>query len=128
MTKEVQHFQFELSAGHVATDGGGVLTSVISTQQDLQLRWEISEHWEARVTGENSNMQALSSAYNNGKVQSQSVGFALERRFMPRLSAQLGYEYTRQRVGGALPFFFNMDRNIVSFSITYRIKDVLLGR
>lgn len=128
ITKDIQHFQFELSGRHVETDGGGVLTSVINTQQDLQLRWELSEHWEARVSAENSDTLALSPAYSNARVQSQSGGFALERRFTPRLSAQLGYQYTRQRVGGTLPFFFNMDRNIASFSVTYRIKDVLLGR
>jgi hypothetical protein len=128
ITKDIKHFQFELSGQHIETDGGGVLTSVVNTQQNLQLRWELTEHWEARVSVENSDTLALSSAYSNARVRSQSGGFALERRFTPRLSARLGYEYTRQRVGGTLPFFFNMDRNIASFSITYRIKDLLLGR
>jgi hypothetical protein len=128
ISKEIQHFQFQLSGQHIATDGGGVLTAVISTHEDLQLRWLISEHWEARLTGENSNTLALSPAFSNGKVQSQRGGFVMVRHFTPRLSAKLGYDYTRQRVGGTLPFFFNMDRNIVSFSVTYRVADFLLGR
>jgi hypothetical protein len=128
ITKEIQHFQFQLSGQRIATDGGGVQTGVINTQEDLQLRWLISEHWEARLTGENSNTRSLSPTLSNGQMQSQRVGFVMVRRFTPRLSAKFGYDYTRQRVGGQLPFFFNMDRNLVSFSVTYRVADFLLGR
>ena len=128
ITKDVRHFQFQISGRHTATDGGGVLTSVIDTYEDAAVRWDISEHWEARLTGENSATLALSPAFSNGKVQSQDGGFALVRHFTPRLSAQLGYDYTRQRVAGAVPFFVNMDRNLASFSITYRLADFPLGR
>ncbi len=128
VSRQIQHFQLQLSGEHLATDGGGVLTSVSSTQGDLQLRWILTEHWEARLTGEDSKTLALSPAFSGGRLQSQTGGFALVRRFSPRWSATLGYGYTRQRVGGTLPFFYNMDRNIASISITYRILDFRLGR
>ena len=31
-----------------------MLTSVIDTYEDAAVRWDISEHWEARLIGENS--------------------------------------------------------------------------
>jgi hypothetical protein len=105
-----------------------VLTGVIKTQEDSQLRWLVSEHWEVRLTAENSNTTAISPGFSSGNVHGQRVGFAMVHRFTPRLSANFGYDYTRQRVGGTLPFYYNMDRNIVSFSLTYRVADFLLGR
>lgn len=128
LTKEIQHVQFQLSGQHIATDGGGVLTAVIKTQEDSQLRWLVSEHWEVRLTAENSNTTAISLGFSSGNVRGQRVGFAMVRRFTPRWSANFGYDYTRQRVGGTLPFYYNMDRNIVSFSVAYRVADFLLGR
>lgn len=128
LTKEIQHFQLQLSGQHIATDGGGVLTGVIKSQEDAQLRWLMSEHWEVRLTGENSNMTAISPGFSSGSVRGQHFGFVMVHRFTPRLSANFGYDYARQRIGGTLPFYYNMDRNIVSFSVTYRIADLPLGR
>lgn len=118
----------EIGAQRVYTDGGGLLTGVMGTSEDANLRRRLVRKWDLLLRTGVARSSALGQVFANGSVDDQTAGAALEYHFMPTMTAQLGYNYIRQRISGTVPFLANMDRSYASFSLFFEPARIPLGR
>ena len=128
VAKQFRHALVEVSAQRGATDGGGLLTSVMNTSESGHVQWGISRMWGVDVYAENAESVALSGILDSGSIRSQRVGVGVYHQFTSALGARFGYDFIRQRTDLAIPIVNNMDRDVVSFRLIYRFHEIPIGR
>jgi hypothetical protein len=118
----------QVSLQQIASDGGGVFTSVTNSSESLDLRRQLFRHWDVLLTGVNAQSRALSTLFGGAVLNGQTGSLSIERELGTNLVAQLGYQAGRQRVSGTYPFQVDMNRNYISLGFIYRVGRIPMGR
>lgn len=119
---------FRFSAQRMVSDGGGLLTAVTNTSEAVEFRRRLTRYWDVVLTAVNGRSLSLQSSTGRGKVDTQSLGIALERPITENLSVHGEFNYLRQRTNQVVPFEANIDRNRAMIGIFYRIGAYKLGQ
>ncbi|MHB8655936.1 MAG: hypothetical protein ACYDA9_18895 [Terriglobia bacterium] len=116
----------EISAQRSVQDGGGLLATVMNTDFSGGIKRELIRHWAGVFEVDAARSQALGAAFAGSRLDSQSAGVAIEHAFTENLTGRLAYNFIRQRGTGQLPFLPDLDRNRVSFTISYQFRRKVL--
>ncbi len=126
LVRESDRTAVQISARRTVTDGGGLLASVVTnTLLDVTVRQRIGRAWHASW---NANASQSSAVLFDSEIRGSSMGLALERGLTEALSARLAYNFLHQRSHGPVPLLTDIDRNRVSFGLSYRVGAIALGR
>jgi hypothetical protein len=109
-------------------DGGGLLTSVVNTAANFDVRRSLVRHWDLLLGAMVAKSAALSPLLGDASVKDQTATLKVERQLSTLFVAQVGYAADRQRVNGNLPFLLNMNRNYISLGVFCRLDQIPLGR
>jgi hypothetical protein len=114
----------QLSAQRAVTNGGGILQTVTNSNEGLQVRRLLQRNFDVIVLATNAQSVELhSNGLGQGKVNTQTVGAALEHPLSESLGVHFEYDYQRQRVNQFVPFNTNLDRNTYTVSLFYRLGE-----
>jgi hypothetical protein len=123
-----QNTAFQVGAQRQVSDGGGLLTTVISSEVTGSLRHKLSKRLDAVWNGSYARNSALLSGPAGGLVQDEIAGFSIEDSIHENLALRWGYTFTHQSGSGAATVFGTLNRNIVYFKVMYRLVRIPLGR
>ena len=93
-----------LTAQRLISDGGGLLTTVVSVYEGAELRRRLVYASDLVLTVGNARSVALQGLGGRGAVDSQSAEIALEHSVFENLSVHFDYHVSRQRVNQYVPF------------------------
>jgi hypothetical protein len=111
----------QASAEHSITNGGGLLMTVETTYEGLELRRALGRDWDMVLTGTNSRAEALQDQGERGRINAQLAGAAFEHPIFDRLSMHFEYDYMRQRINQFVPLGTNVNMSQFSAALFYRI-------
>jgi hypothetical protein len=118
----------QASVQQIASDGGGVFTSVTDISESFDVRRELRKHWDLLMTVTTGQSRALSGLFGGAVLSGQAGSLSVERDIGSKLVAQVGYQAGRQRVSGTYPFQVDMNRNYISLGFIFRFNRIPLGR
>jgi len=110
------------------SDGGGLVTLVSNTSEDLEIRRRLWHGLDAVFTGGNVQSTSFSDVFGRGAIRSQNGGITLEYPLQYGFLFHAGYIYVRQTIGGNLPFAFDVNHNRVAIGFFYQPRPHPLGR
>ena len=113
----------QISAQRVITNGGGVLETVTNSYEGLQARRLLQHGWDVIILATNAQSTSLHGGFGPGKVNTQTIGAAVEHPVSESLGLHFEYDYQRQRVNQFVPFGTNLDRNTYTVSVFYRLGE-----
>ena len=119
---------FRANASHEVSDGGGLLDAVTSDAAETSLERRISRQWTVEWAAGWERNASLPSALLQGQLQGEYGRIALRHPVSETVRAAMGYEFERQRGNGPAPPGADFDRNFVYVTLTYRFKNIPLGR
>ncbi len=114
---------FTVSGQHLINNGGGLLMTVTSSSEGVELRHQLSDNWDFLVMATNAESDALQGETGKGSVDGQSFGTAFEHPVFEKLTVHLEYEYLRQRVNEFVPLGTNVNMGEFSIALFYRIGE-----
>jgi len=109
-----------LTAQRLITDGGGLLTTVVSAFEGAELRHRLAYNSDLVLMASNARSVVLQPFGGRGAVETQSVGVAVEHPIFENLSMHFEYHAFRQRVNRYVPFA-DVDDGRYTLGILYRI-------
>lgn len=118
----------QVSAQRLASDGGGIFTSVMNSSESFDVRRHLFRRWDLLVTAENAQSKALAALYGGAGINDQIGNLKIEWQLANNLVTQIGYEADRQRAIGAFPYLVDMNRNYLSLGFFYRVGRIPIGR
>jgi hypothetical protein len=124
----LQNTAFHIGAQRQVSDGGGLLTTVISSEVTGSLRRKFTKRLDAVLNGSYALNTALLSGPGGGQFQDEIAGFSIEDSVHEGFGLRWGYTFTHQTSSGAATAFGTLNRNIVYFTMMYRLVRVPLGR
>ncbi len=124
----LQNTAFQIGAQRQVSDGGGLLTTVMSSSVTGSIRHKLTKQLDAIWNGSYARNSALLSGPGGGLVQDEIAGFSLEDSVHEGFGLRWGYTFTHQASSGAAAVYGNLNRNIVYFTVTYRLVRIPLGR
>jgi hypothetical protein len=119
---------FEASASRQVTDGGGLLDAVTSSAVTAVLERQLTRRWRLRWTAGWLRNTTLPTAVLPGEIEGEYGRVMLLHSISESVTAGIGYQYQRQRTTGIAPLGTDFNRNFVYFNLTYRFKNIPLGR
>ena len=128
ITKEVRKTALNLSLQRFVSDGGGLYTSVKSTNATFGVRRRLVGHWEANCQGGAARADTSLLQFASGRTDALTGVFGLDRPLSRGSVFRISYETAHQLSKGALPISANFDRNRVTMGIDYQLKAISLGR
>jgi hypothetical protein len=128
ITWKVRKTAMAFSAQRAVTDGGGLYTSVISTNARFEVRRRLVGHWEAGLHGSGTKANTSLFKLANEKSDAVSGGADLSRPLRGGSSFHVSYERIQQVSKGTLPIAATFDRDQVTIGFDYTLKNITLGR
>jgi hypothetical protein len=128
LNKASEKTALQLSAGRSVTDGGGLLTAATNTYATLGVNRRLFRRWSGGCNVTGSQSKTLNNGSAPGELKSLSGTVSLDHPLSEQLDARLSYTLTRQYSTGAVPFGSDLNHSIVSFTISYQLKKIPLGR
>jgi hypothetical protein len=110
------------------SDGGGLLDAVTSEVAQASLSRRLARRWTIEWAAAWQRNASLPSALLQGTLDGEYGRILFRHPISEMVSAGFGYEFERQRSSGIEPLGANFDRNLVYFTLTYRFKNLPLGR
>jgi len=127
ITKAVRKTALNLSLQKSVSDGGGLYTSVTSTNATFGVRRRLVGHWEANLQGGAARADTSLLQFASGRTDALFGVFALERPLSSGATLHVSYETRHQLSKGTMPISASFDRNLVTIGIDYRLKAIPLG-
>jgi hypothetical protein len=128
LTKRLDGTAFQLTAQRLVSNGGGLIGAVESTSVGVSARRRLPGRWDASWSGNYANNSSLGSGASAGSYDSVTAGFGLIRSLNERMSLRLGYDYLYQRGTGQAPLSGDINRNLFSIQLSYRLRQIALGQ
>lgn len=128
LTKRSEKTVYQISAQRQVTDGGGFFAAAINSYVGASVRRKLTSRWDGTWRLGYTQTSRLASASLAGRVQGETVSFGLERSLTENLSAQLGYQFNRQRSRGSFRSLADFDRDFVYFGVSYHLGRIPVGR
>jgi hypothetical protein len=128
LAKTTEKTTFQLAGGRALTDGGGLLTTVSNIYATFGVNRRLVRRWSAGCNATGSESTTLNYGLGTGKLNSLSGTVALDHPLSEQLDARLSYTFTRQYSTGMVPFGADLNHSIVSLTISYRLRQIPLGR
>jgi hypothetical protein len=119
---------FRAGASHEVSDGGGLLDAVTSDVGQASLERRVAHAWTVEWAAGWERNASLPSALVPGSLAGEYGRIVIRHPVSQTVSAALGYQFQRQRESGPAPIGANFDRNFLYFTLTYRFKNIPLGR
>lgn len=119
---------FRLSGSRQVTDGGGLLAAVTSDVLAESFERQLARDWKLQWTASWQRNVDLASEGDPGQLEGEYGRIVILRSLSEDLTVGAGYQFQRQRASGYAPLGASFDRNFVYFSLTYRFKQIPLGR
>ncbi len=102
------------------SDGGGVVALTRESSEGVEFRRRFGRGFDLVLNGMNGQSTSISDVFGRGAIQSQSAGIAFEYPLGHAVLFHVGYTYIRQRIGGNIPFAFDLDRNRPALGFFYQ--------
>ena len=128
VTMEAGKTALSLSLQRSVSDGGGLYTSVISTNVTFGVRRRLVGLWEADLRGGAAQSNTSLFQLANETTKGLTGAIDITRPFRKGSVFHITYSTTHQLSSGNLAVFPDFDRNQVSIGIDYRLKNIPLGR
>jgi hypothetical protein len=128
LTKRSDKTVFQLSAQHLVSNGGGLLSSAVSSYVETSVRRRLGGRWDATVSGGYANNSSLASELSQEGYRSLTLGVGLQHPLTEKLSLGGQYGFVHQSGTGNSPVFTNFDRDVWSVQLSYRFRAIALGR
>ncbi|HXR96745.1 MAG TPA: hypothetical protein VN709_02775 [Terriglobales bacterium] len=113
-----------LSAQRSITDGGGLLTTVTDTFEQLKLALPQDAAqalgWQIDWYLSNNSSRSLSPGFSQGVIRDQRAGLTISRRLSDRSALEFSDQFVRQRAVG-LPNIDSATRNIATVGLSFRL-------
>lgn len=128
-TRQSENTVLQISAQRIVTDSGGLLVGAVSNSEvAVNVRRRLARSWHANWNLGVANSKVLDSGIWSGEIQSRNSGIALEHSLTENLTARLRYNFVHQRSAGSMALANALDRNRVSFGISWQLRAIALGR
>lgn len=128
VTKEAGKTALSLTLQRSVSDGGGLYTSVISTNIGFGVRRRLVGLWEADLRGGGAQSDTSLFQLANETTKGLIASVDITRPFRKGSVFHITYSTTHQLSSGTLAVFPDFDRNQVSVGFDYRLKNIPLGR
>jgi hypothetical protein len=111
---------FRISLLRQLSDGGGVVALTRDSSEGVEFRRRLGRGFDLVLDGTNGQSTSFSDVFGRGAIRSQSAGIAFEYPLGNGFLFHVGYTYIRQRIGGNIPFAFDLDRNRAALGFFYQ--------
>jgi hypothetical protein len=128
LTKQLDKTAFQLTAQHQVSDGGGLLSAVVSSSAGASARRRLPGRWDAIWSAGYANNSSLDTTSSRGAYQSLTAGVGLGHSLTEKLSVRVGYDFVHQRGTGQSQLFADFDRDLWSVQFFYGFHEIALGR
>lgn len=115
-------------AAHEVSDGGGLLDAVTSDRAEASVERRLARTWTLEWSAGWVRNASLPSSLLQGELDGEYGRILLRHPVSETVSAAMGYQFQRQRGNGPAPLGADFDRNLVYVTLTYRFKNIPLGR
>lgn len=119
---------FRASVAHAVSDGGGLLDAVTSDRGEASLDRRLARGWTLESSAGWVRNASLPSSLLQGELDGEYGRILLWHPVSETVSAAMGYQFQRQRGNGLAPLGADFDRNFIYVTLTYRFKNIPLGR
>jgi len=126
--KEAGKTALTLSLQRSVSDGGGLYTSVISSNITFGVRRKLTGLWEADLRGGAAESDTALFRLANETTKGLTAAIDITRTIHKGSTFHMTYATMHQLSTGTLAVFPNFDRNQFSIGIDYRLKNIPLGR
>lgn len=110
---------FRISLLRQLSEGGGVVALTRDSSEGVDIRRRLGHGLDFVFNGTNAQSTSFSDAFGRGAIRSQSAGIAFEYPLGYGFLFHVGYTHIRQRIGGNIPFAFDLDRNRAALGFFY---------
>jgi AMIN domain-containing protein len=128
LTERLDKTVFQLNAQHQVSNGGGLVSAVVSTAVGASVRRRLPARWDAIWSAAYAQNSGLEPGFSASEYQSETAGFGLERSLTEKLSLRVAYDFLRQRGTGRSSLFGSFDRDLWSVQLSYRFHQIALAR
>jgi hypothetical protein len=101
---------------------------VTSEVAEADLERRIARGWTVEWAAGWERNASLPSTLVQGGLEGEYGRVVIRHLVTQKASAAIGYQFQRQRESGAAPIGTDFDRDFVYFTLTYRFKNIPLGR
>jgi hypothetical protein len=101
---------------------------VTSDTAQASLERHVTRAWTLEWAAGWERNASLPSSLLQGELDGEYGRILLRHPVSETVSAAMGYQFERQRGNGPVPLGADFDRNFVYVTLTYRFKNIPLGR
>jgi hypothetical protein len=128
LTKRLDNIVFQLTAQHEVTNGGGLLGAVVNSSIGATVRHRLARDWDVIWTAGYADNASLDSTISHGGYRSLNAGVGVQRTLTEKLSLGFRYDFVHQGGTGQSPLLGNFNRDLWSVQLSYRFREIALGR
>lgn len=128
MTRKAERTSLFVSAQHMVSDGGGLLTFVTNSFVEAGVRGRLHGAWDAMADVMIARNNWLPLTVGQGNMNSGFAKLEVTRPLRKGVTLHFGYDFERQTYSGSLPQNSDFYRNHIVTAISWQWRPIPLGR